>query len=322
MTSGSKKAIYAAIGGNLAIAVTKFAAAFFTGSSAMLSEGIHSLVDTGNGGLLLMGIRLSHKPADATHPFGYGKEVYFWTLVVAILIFAGGGGFSIYEGVLHLLHPSELSDPVWNYLVLGFAAVFEGFALAVAYKAFRAIQGEQTVWEAIKRSKDPTTFTVLFEDSAAMLGLVVAFLGVFLSHRFNNPYLDGAASVLIGVILSAVAMLLAWESKGLLVGEGADSRIVESVRRLAQADPDVERVKNPLTMHFGPHNVLLTMDIQFRPGLSAREVEAAIDRLEKAIQSQYPDIRHIFIEAESIAAAMREAADTSTSRRLGTEAAG
>lgn len=225
MASGSKIAIYAAIGGNLAIAMMKFTAAGLSGSSAMLSEGVHSLVDTGNGGLLLFGIHKSKQPPDATHPFGYGKELYFWALIVAVLIFGVGGGISIYEGILHLIHPAPLEDPAWSYVVLGLATVFEAFVFIVAFRAFQDIKGEeQNIWQAIKTSKDPTTFTVLFEDAAALLGLIVAFVGIFLAHYFNNPYLDGVASVVIGVILATVAVLLVYESKGLLVGEGRTRR--------------------------------------------------------------------------------------------------
>ncbi len=308
MASGSKIAIYAAIGGNLAIASMKFAAAAITGSSAMLSEGIHSLVDTGNGGLLLLGIHKSKQPADATHPFGYGKELYFWALIVAVLIFGVGGGISIYEGILHLIHPSPLEDPTWSYVVLGLATVFEGIVFVIAFRAFQALKGEeQNIWQAIQTSKDPTTFTVLFEDAAALLGLIVAFVGIFLAHYFNNPYLDGAASVLIGVILSTMAIFLAYESKGLLVGEGADPQTLESIRTLAEADPGVKKVMNPLTMHFGPHTILLTMNIEFHKQLSAMEVEEAVDRLEKNIRNQYPDIRHIYIEAGAVSTGGREA---------------
>ena len=189
MTSESKVAIFAAIAGNLAIAATKMIAAFFSGSSAMLSEGIHSLVDTGNGGLLLLGFRQSQKPADAEHPFGHGKELYFWSLIVAILIFALGGGMSVYEGVTHLPH-AQLSDPTWNYVVLGVAFVFESTSAYFAFKAFRREMKGQGVIKTIRASKDPTTFTVLFEDTAALLGLMVAFLGIFFAHLFNNPYLD------------------------------------------------------------------------------------------------------------------------------------
>jgi cation diffusion facilitator family transporter len=296
----SKKAIYAAIAGNFAIAATKFTAAAFTGSSAMLTEGIHSLVDTGNGGLLLVGISKSKKPADAAHPFGYGKELYFWTLIVAMLIFGVGGGVSIYEGILHLLHPSPLEDPFWNYVVLGIAIVFEAIVFMIAFKEFQALKGEESTWQAIRTSKDPTTFTVLFEDAAAMLGLFAAAVGIFLGHQFNNPYLDGAASIVIGLILTAVAFFIGYESKGLLIGEGADPAVLRSIKRLAASDPKIISVERPLTMYFGPHTVLLTMDVQFHNDLSGSERDAAVQRLEQAIREKHQDINHIFIEAKSL----------------------
>ena len=296
----SKKAIFAAIAGNFAIAVTKFTAAAFTGSSAMLTEGIHSLVDTGNGGLLLVGISKSKKPADAAHPFGYGKELYFWTLIVAMLIFGVGGGVSIYEGILHLLHPNPLEDPFWNYVVLGIAIVFEAIVFVIAFKEFQALKGEESTWQAIRTSKDPTTFTVLFEDAAAMLGLIAAAVGIFLGHQFNNPYFDGAASIVIGLILTAVAFFIGYESKGLLIGEGADPAVLGSIKILAESDPKITNVERPLTVHFGPHTVLLTMDIEFRDKLSGAERDAAVQRLEKAIREKHHDINHIFIEAKSL----------------------
>lgn len=301
MASGSRTAIYAAIIGNLIIAIMKFAAAALTGSSAMLSEGIHSLVDSGNGGLLLFGIKQSKQPPDATHPFGHGKELYFWSLIVAVLIFGVGGGISIYEGILHLLHPRPLEDPTWSYVVLSLAMVFEGIVFTIALRAFRAEKGEeQSFFQAIKDSKDPTTFVVLFEDSAAMLGLMIAFTGIFLAHQFDSPYLDGAASVLIGAVLALVAGFLAYESKGLLVGEGTDPRTLESIRKLAEAEPEVKRIMNPLTMHFGPDTVLLTVDIEFQKELSAAAVEVAVDRLKNSIRSQFPNIKHIYIEAGAV----------------------
>ena len=309
-TASSKFVIYAAIGANLAIAIMKFVAAALTGSSAMVSEGIHSLVDTGNGGLLLFGIHKSKQPADATHPFGYGKELYFWSLIVAVLIFGVGGGISIYEGIAHLLHPRPLEDPFWSYLVLGFAAVFEGFVFVVAFRAFQALKGEdESIWQAIKSSKDPTTFTVLFEDAAAMLGLIFAFVGIFLAHQFENPYLDGVASVCIGLLLAAVAVVLAYESKGLLVGEGTDPQTLEKIRKLAEADPGVKKMLMPLTMHFGPDTVLLTVDIEFHKRLSATEVEEAVDRLDKSIRTQYPNIKHIYIQAGAVSSGGREFVD-------------
>ena len=299
MASESRTAIFAAIAGNIAIAATKLIAAFFTGSSAMLSEGIHSMVDTGNGGLLLLGVRKSQKPADAGHPFGHGKELYFWSLVVAILIFALGGGMSVYEGVTHLAHPPAY-DPTWNYVVLAFAMIFEGISFYFAYKAFRSEMSGQGVLATIHKSKDPTTFTVLFEDAAALLGLVVAFLGIFLGHLLNNPYLDGVASIVIGLILAVVAGFLAYESKGLLIGEGVDPQTLANIRSIAIADRSVWEVKKSLTMHFGPQDVLLALDIRFEKHLTAAEIAAAIDRLEKKIRDQHPEIKHIFIESKSL----------------------
>ncbi|MGH7830736.1 MAG: cation diffusion facilitator family transporter [Candidatus Binatia bacterium] len=310
MAAESKKAIYAAIAGNFAIAVTKFTAAAFTGSAAMMAEGIHSMVDTGNGGLLLVGLRMGRKPADTSHPFGYGKELYFWTLIVAMLIFGVGGGVSIYEGILHLLHPSPLEDPTWNYVVLGLAILFEGIVFTIAFRQFQALKGEQTTWRAIRASKDPTTFTVLFEDAAAMLGLVAATIGIFLAHRFDNSYLDGVASIVIGLILASVALFIGYESKSLLVGEGADLETLRSIKTLAEANPAVQAAGRPLTMHFGPHVVLLTMQVQFRAGLPAADLESALSRLETAIRNKHPEIKHIFIEAKSI-----RSGDTSTEPR-------
>jgi cation diffusion facilitator family transporter len=300
MASESARVIYAAIVANLAIAATKFAAAAITGSSAMISEGVHSLVDTGNGGLMLLGVRRSRKPADSKHPFGYGKELYFWTLIVAIVIFAVGGGISAYEGLIHILYPAPLTNPTWNYGVLALALVFESYSFIIALRAFQRAQGEQSVWQSIHSSKDPTIYTVLFEDAAALLGLVVAFTGVFMAHKLSNPYFDGAASIVIGIILAVVAVLLAYESKGLLVGEAADPETLENIRRLAESDPNVENVNRALTTHFGPDTILLAMDLRFRKALSAAQVEQSIDRLEEAIRKHHPEVNHIFIESDSL----------------------
>lgn len=302
-SESSNKTIYAALAANFAIALTKFGAAAISGSSAMASEGIHSLVDTGNELLLLLGVRLSKKPADASHPFGYGQELYFWTLLVAILLFSIGGGMSIYEGIGRLLQPKPLEDPMWNYIVLGVAFIFEGFSWIVALKALLATKGsEQNIWQAVRASKDPTVFVVLFEDTAALLGLIVAGIGVFFGHLFNNLYLDGASSVVIGLILSTVAVLLAYEVKGLLVGESASTQIVKNIRALAESDPAVAGVMRLLTMQFGPHEVLLNLEIQFHQNLSAEKVASAVARLEQKIQSQHPDVKQIFIEAKSLSA--------------------
>jgi cation diffusion facilitator family transporter len=310
MASESKTAIVAAIAGNLAIAATKLIAAYVTGSSAMLSEGIHSIVDTGNGGLLLFGMRQSRKPPDAIHPFGHGKELYFWALIVAILIFALGGGMSVYEGITHIRHPHS-GDPTWNYVVLSFAIVFESISFFFAYRAFRTeLKDDRTIFQTIRASKDPTTFTVLFEDTAALLGLLVAFAGIFLGHVLENPYLDGVASIVIGLILGGVAGFLAFETKGLLIGEGVSPKTLASVRTIVRNDDAVDQVKKSLTMHFGPNEVLLALEVTFKKHLRVVQIAEAINRLEKRISEKHPEIKHIFVEAKAIKPDRQESAKT------------
>lgn len=294
--ASSKKAIYAAIVGNFAIAVTKFIGAAISGSSAMLSEGIHSLVDTGNGGLLLVGIKKAKRGPDKRHPFGYGKELYFYTLMVAVLIFGIGGGVSLYEGIKHVLHPAELGDPTISYWVLAFAIVFESVVWWIAWKAFRTAKGDLTSWAFIRGTKDPTIFAVLLEDTAALAGLIVALLGVFLSHALDMPVLDGAAAVLIGVILCLVASLLLYESKGLLVGEALHPDIQARIRETALTVDGVEGVERILSMHMGPDHVVLNLDAVVTPNLSVSEVNVLMDRLEKTIKDEYPEVKQIFVE--------------------------
>ncbi|ACC80456.1 cation diffusion facilitator family transporter [Nostoc punctiforme UO1] len=300
--NSSNKTIYAAMGANLAIAITKFIAASITGSSAMISEGIHSVVDTGDQLVLLLGLHRSQKPADDSHPFGYGQELYFWTFIVAILIFAIGGGMSIYEGITHLINPSPLEDPIWNYIVLSIAIILEGFSWTVALKEFLPTKGKQNFWQAIKNSKDPTVFTVLFEDTAAILGLVVALIGIFLGDLFNNIYFDGIASIIIGIILSIVAVLLARESKGLLVGESANPQTIANIRSLSKTEPGVQEVIRVLTMQLAPQEVLLNLEIQFSKNLTGEEIALTVERLEIKIRQKHPEIKQIFIEAKSLAA--------------------
>ena len=302
----STTVVYAAIAGNFAIALTKFGAAAFSGSAAMISEGVHSLVDTGNGFLLLYGIRQSRKLPDADRPFGSGKELYFWTLIVAILVFAIGGGFSIYGGIASLVNPRPLEDPAWDYYVLGAATIFEGITWTIAHREFRKTKGRSSYWGAIQASKDPTTMTVLVEDTAAMLGLAIAFVGIFLAHTFDLPRLDGAAAILIGVILATVGSLLAYKSKGLLIGEGVEPETLASIRAIAESDPAVARLARALTMHLGPKDVLLTMEVQFQSDLSAGAVASAIERLDHAIRRRHPEVRLIFLESQSIAALARK----------------
>jgi len=308
----SKVAIYGAIAANVAIAVTKFVVAGITGSSAMLSEGIHSAVDTFNGVLLLVGLRLSHRPATPEHPFGHGKELYFWSLIVAVLIFGLGGGVSFYEGVLHIQHPEPMHDPTWNYLVLGAAAVFESVSFAIALRQFLQKSGTTPFWEALHRSKDPTTYTVLAEDAAALAGLAVAALGIALSHRFDRPELDGAASLVIGLLLAGVAVLLIRESRGLLIGEGIRPQTAQAIRRIAQGQPKVRDVGRVLSMYVGPDDVLVTMDLDFDDGTTAADAAAAIAAVERQVRECYPMIRRLFIEAGTAAAQQRWSRPDST----------
>jgi cation diffusion facilitator family transporter len=295
--------IYSAIIADIGIAIAKFLAASITGSSAMISEGIHSLADTGNQGLMLLGRGLSRKPADQTHPYGYGMEVYFWSLIVAVILFGLGGGLSIYEGISHLRNPPPLEDPTWNYVVLGVAFVLEGTSLSVAMrKQLQEKKEGESFLHAVHMSKNPEVFLVLFEDTAALTGILLAFLGVFLSHQMQNVYFDGAASILIGAVLAVVAVFLAYETRLLLLGEGADEDELRRISDIIRRDEIVVDVKRPLTMYFGPKDVLLNIDINFQRGATVEEVANAVDRIEKSIRAEFPEIHKIFIEAKSIKA--------------------
>ncbi len=309
----------AAIIGNAAIAMIKFVAGAMTGSSAMISEGIHSLVDTGNGGLLFYGLNRGARPADRNHPFGHGGEVYFWSLIVAVSIFGIGGGMSIYEGIIHMQHPVAMENPTINYVVLGFAMLFESFSFTVAWRAFKHTKGKRSVFRAIRHGKDPSMFTVLFEDTAALLGLVVAFFGVFLSHQLEMPVLDGAASVGIGAILVVAALWLAYESKSLLVGEAADPEVVAAIREIALADPDVEGLGVVLTMHIGPEDVLLNIEVQFTPGITAEAIHDAVLRIEERVTGTYPEVTRIFIEVQALRGAPAAAGDAGAACAAGAE---
>jgi cation diffusion facilitator family transporter len=293
----SRVSIYAAIAANVAIAVTKFVVAGITGSSAMLSEGIHSAVDTFNGVLLLVGLKLSQRPATPEHPFGHGKELYFWSLIVAVLIFGVGGGLSFYEGVQHVLHPEPMRNPVWNYVVLSIAAVFEGSSLAIALRQFLKQAGDTPFWEALHRSKDPTTYTVLAEDAAALVGLLVAAVGISLSYRFDKPEWDGVASLIIGLLLAGVAVALIRESRGLLIGEGIRPETARAIRSLALEQPKVRDAGRILSMYIGPDDVLVTMDLDFDDGTEAADAAAAIAAVERQVRDRYPMIKRLFIEA-------------------------
>ncbi len=298
MAGSSKKVIFAALIGNSLIAVTKFAASFMTGSSAMLSEGIHSLVDTGNQVLLLYGLKRGAKRPDAQFPFGHGKEVYFWSFIVAIMIFGVGAGVSVYQGIVHVLSPTEIESPTVNYVVLGLAMIFEGGAWYFAFKEFSKTKGKWGYVEAVQRGKDPTLFVVLFEDSAAMLGLLVAFAGVALTEVTGMGVFDGMASIVIGIVLGGTAIWLAYETKGLLIGESANRPVILGIRQLVSASPDVVHIDEVLTMHMGPDFILLNLGVKFVGQISARDLEETVRSLERQIKGAYPEVKRIFIEAE------------------------
>ena len=298
MASGSRLVIIAALIGNSLISITKFFAASITGSSAMMSEGIHSLVDTGNQILLLYGMKRAEKPPDADFPFGYGKEIYFWSFIVAILIFALGGGISIYEGIQHIKHPEPISNPLVNYIVLGLALVFEGAAWYFAFREFSRVKGRWGYFEAIQRAKDPSIFVVLFEDSAAMLGLIVAFVGIWLSQSTGILIFDGIASVVIGFILVGTAIWLAYETKGLLIGESANRSVIRGIRSALETKSNIQHINEILTMHMGPDFILANISVDFADAISAQQVEADIAAIDRSIKQTFPQIKRVFIEAE------------------------
>lgn len=302
MADSSKLPIYAAMAANTAIGVAKFIGAAISGSSAMLSEGIHSVVDSINEVLLLYGLHQSAKAPDDQYPLGRGQELYFWSLVVAVLIFSLGGGVSIYEGVQSFQHPEPSGNPQVNYIVLGVAALFEGAALIVSVREFnqKVTNPKVNFWQAVQRSKDPSKFIVIFEDAAALLGIAVAFGGVFLSELRQNTLYDGIASIIIGIILTIVAAVLVSETKGLLIGESALPETRESIKAIVQSDPAVSQMGPPITLHLGPEDVMLALNIEFSDELSADQIEAAVCRLEAAIRQSHDEVTRIFIEAASI----------------------
>jgi cation diffusion facilitator family transporter len=292
--------IIGAIVANLVIAVAKFVAAAFSGSSAMLAEGIHSVVDTGNEVLLLIGLRRSQRGPDETHPLGYGRELYFWSLIVAVLLFGFGGGFSIYEGVHRLEHATARGPVVWNYVVLGVSFLAEGASWMIAARAVSRHERGRTFWKKLHHSKDPSKFMVFGEDTAALLGILVAFAGVLVGEWLDASWPDAAASIVIGGILCAVAVYLVYETKNLLVGEGADPEVVHHMRELAAGHPGVLDVRKPATVHLGPDEVIVILNVRFEPRLSAEKVAAIIDDIEHAIRGRYPEMRHILIEAQRV----------------------
>ena len=299
MASSRKLVIYAALAGNALIAIMKFIAAFISGSSVMFSEGIHSVVDTGNQMLLLYGLKQAKKPADDRFPFGHGKEIYFWSFVVAIMIFAVGAGISIYEGIHRLLNPAPLENFLVIYIVLALAMVFEGAAWLFALKEFKQAKGKWGYIEAVQRGKDPSIFVVLFEDSAAMLGLAVALLATILTQLTGNLYLDGIASIIIGLILAGTAMWLALETKGLLIGESANIHVVNGIKKITKNYDKIEHVNEVLTMHMGPEFILVNISVEFKDEATATEIEDIVSELDASIKKEYENVKRIFIEGEA-----------------------
>lgn len=294
----SRMVVHAALVGNFLVALTKFGAAWWTGSSAMLSEAIHSTVDTADQVVLLYGLSRAERPPDALHPLGYGRELYFWSFIVALLMFTLGAGVTAYEAVDHILHPHPIENAFVAYLVLGLAVVFEGTSWAFALREFRRAKGELGYFEAMRRSKDPPTFIVLFEDSAALIGLLIAFLGTFFSEWLAMPLLDGIASLGISLVLGLTALMLARESKGLLIGEPASASLRQAVMRTANGIDGIERAQIVFTVHMAPDQVVVALSLEFRDSMTVPEIERAIDALEAAIQAAHPEVIAIFVKPE------------------------
>ncbi|MGE5520929.1 MAG: cation diffusion facilitator family transporter [Candidatus Dadabacteria bacterium] len=296
--ASSKPAIYSALIANLIIAVTKFIAAAITGSSAMVSEGIHSVVDTTNEILLLVGIRQAAKPPDVERPFGYGKELYFWSFIVSILIFSVGGGISFYEGFTHLQHPEMIKDPFWSYIVLGIAFVSDGISFIIALKNFNRHRGDKPFWSSVKKSKDPTSFVVLFEDAADVLGLLVAFIGVYLGHKLQNPYFDGFASIVIGLILTAISIVLTKESRSLLMGETASTKLIKEIVEITESHEVIASVHEHLSMVLGPSEILLILKLTVNQNIPSFKLMEVLNKIKGQVKKDHPQVKLLFIEPE------------------------
>jgi cation diffusion facilitator family transporter len=301
MPTSSDRVVHAALAGNLLVAATKLAAAWWTGSSAMLSEALHSCVDTGNQLLLLYGLMQARRPPDPSHPLGHGRELYFWSFIVALIMFALGAGASIYEGVDRLLHPEQIVDPLINYIVLGCSFLFEASSWWVAHRKFAAWKGGMGYLEAVRRSKDPPTFLVLLEDSAALIGLTIALAGTAAAQYSGDPLYDGMASIAIGLLLAAVGAIIGRETKGLLIGERASRKVERSIMGIASADEGVERANGLLTFHLGPDHVVATLSLEFSDQLMTPQIEAIVDRLEQHIRAAHPEVIAVFIKPQTAA---------------------
>ena len=295
MSGGSPRAIVIALGANLGIAVAKFGAAALTGSSAMLTEGVHSLVDSTNQILLLYGRKRAMRPPDALHPFGHGRELYFWSFIVAILVFALGAGVSVYEGFEHIRHPEVATSPLVAFLVLGVSGALEGWSTIEAKRDFDAARGSRSLWQEVRQSKDAPTLVVLLENTGAMVGLAIAGLGLALSLITGNPFWDGLASVLIGLVLGALAVLLLYEAKSLLIGEAAEPAVVDAIRHTAQAHSGVVWVSEVLTLHSSPDMVTCIVSADFEDTMTARGVESLVAAIERDIAASFPIVARVYV---------------------------
>ena len=291
--------MYAALAGNLLVAATKAGAAAWTGSASMLSEAVHSLVDTTNEVLLLYGMRRSQRGIDADHPVGSGRELYFWSFIVALLIFALGAGVSVWQGVAHIRSPEEIKDPHVSYIVLALACVFEGYSWLVSLRAFNEKKGDKGFFDAFRRSKDPPSFMVLFEDSAALIGIAIAAAGTYASASLDMPVMDGVASVTIGLMLAATSMLLLRESKSLLIGERADEALSASIVRIAQEDKAVLRANGLRTVQLAPDQVVAMLSLEFEDKLLVPQIEQAVAEIERKVRQAHPEVLSIYIKLQT-----------------------
>ncbi|MEO6951099.1 MAG: cation diffusion facilitator family transporter [Polyangia bacterium] len=300
MEHGKERVVIAALVVNVAIAIGKFVAAFFSRSSAMLAEACHSLADSANQIFLLTGMRRSTREADSEHPFGYGSETYFWSFIVALCIFCVGGGISVYEGIGKIVHrhdPGEaLGDPRWAFGMLGLSVVLESGSLFLAMREFTEIRAGRSIARTLKEARDPTVVTVLFEDLAALFGLFVAIGGVYLSWRTGSLVYDGAASIVVGVALVGVATVLARDAKALLIGRSASPTDQATIAEVVRAHPDVLALVHARTMHMGPTEVILALKVQFVPHMTVGALEVRINELEAKLRAAVPTLRRIYVE--------------------------
>lgn len=314
-SASSKNAVLAALAGNLLVAATKLLAAIWTGSSAMLSEAVHSFVDSGNEVLLLYGMRRAGRRPDEQHPLGYGRELYFWSFIVALLVFAVGAGVSAYEGIRHVWAPEPINDPLVSYVVLALAGLFEGGSWLVSLRQFKAAKGPLGYYEAFRRSKDPPSFMVLFEDSAALAGILIAGLGTFAAVQLHDPIFDGLASILIGVVLAAVSLLLARESKSLLIGERADRQLGDSILQVAGSEKSVTRANGVLTMQLAPDQIIAALSLDFEDHLTADQIESAVIEIERRVRESHPQVVALFIKPQTDKSYREASRGYSTDRR-------